>query len=106
MLQQLIELSLPRKRGLRSAIPEFDFKEKCLFCGEDANVKTEKKKSPNKRDIQVVRPFRTQDTIVNPTEKRNDEWSEEVGRRINIKGDLTCSRDKISPHKMLSSLHK
>ena len=38
----------PKKKGLRSVIPEFDFKEKCLFCGEDANVQTEKKKTPNK----------------------------------------------------------
>ena len=62
MLQQLIDLS-PKKKGLRSAIPEFDFKEKCLFCGEDGNVQTEKKKIPNKRDIQDVRSFRPQDTI-------------------------------------------
>ena len=81
MLQQLIDLS-PKKKGFRSAIPEFDFKEKCLFCGEVANVQTEKKKTPNKRDIQVVRSFRTQDPIVKATEKRNDEWSEKVGGRI------------------------
>ena len=81
----------PKKKVLRSNFPDFDFKRKCFLCGENADVQSEKKKEIGKRDVQVVRSFRTEHTIQNATVTRSDEWGTDVARRMSTIGDLIAA---------------
>ena len=50
-----------------------------------------RKKEIGKRDVLVVRSFRTENTIQNATVTRSDEWGADVARRISTIGDLIAA---------------
>ena len=66
------------KRTLRSEEPNFSFKENCLFCGTPDRYEGKKKQF----ELMHVRTLVIDDTLLGTCDNRNDEWAEQVRRRI------------------------
>lgn len=81
--------------GLRSSQPLFNFKLKCLFCAETINekfyAKEKKKPKQRRREVHPVRSLQFSSTVVNAAKKRNDEWGNNVFRRIINTSDLVAA---------------
>lgn len=75
--------------SLRSGQPTFEFKTKCFFCTETYDEEKESKKPYAKRKtVFNVRTTSFLDSIIAHGQKRNDEWGNDVIRRICTVGDL------------------
>ncbi|CAK1580968.1 unnamed protein product [Parnassius mnemosyne] len=75
--------------SLRSGQSQFDFKTKCFFCTEEHDEEAERKKPYSKRrTIIKVRTTTFHNSVLLRGQERNDEWGNDVVRRICTVGDL------------------
>lgn len=80
---------------LRSQVPDFDFKKKCVICAEDADVVKEKKKPQNRRDdIRVIHTIGIKTTIVNAAHARNDDKGRIILSRVEGEFDLVAAEGR------------
>lgn len=86
--------SPPRTRA-RSGEPIFCFKKFCLFCGDEANEETEKKKAQNiRRTIYRVTTLSFKDNILKVAHNRSDDVAKAVIARIQYEYDLVAAEAK------------
>ena len=78
---------------LRSSLAPFNFKTACLFCGNDADSKTARKKPLHKRDVvhQVMTEKMFVDSIRFSAEQRCDAWGDIVRARVDSVFDLVAA---------------
>lgn len=67
---------VPRTRQSTSA---FEFEKQCIFCAEICDID---ERHPNRPQVFKVVYLRYRDTLLEICDKRDDEWAEEVRRRI------------------------
>lgn len=84
-----------QSREKRSSAPIFVFKEKCLFCAEDASenfVCQQTKKPSGKREVvSLVSTMNFKNHILEVAQGRGDKWGEDVSSRIRYVSDLVAS---------------
>lgn len=77
----------------------FDFKSKCLFCGDKCDIASEKKRNVHKRrEIWEVRVLHLKKKISDFAKQRKDEWGEKVFKRVN--SVLCLVAEEARYHKM------
>jgi len=67
------------KMTTRKSIDTFNWKEHCLFCGEECHIDT---KHPERRPIFEATFLHYRDSILGYCESRNDSGAEDVKRRV------------------------
>ena len=81
------------KKTLRSSMIQFNFKQHCLFCGDDCDMTIEiKKPLARRKSIHKVRTITTcKSTIANAGSERGDEWGQLVLSRVQSGIDLVAA---------------
>lgn len=79
----------------RSSVPTFEFKKKCFFCCgtiDEAFQKKQQKKPLGKREVvSYVRTLEMKNSIFKAAGEREDDWSDQVLRRISTAGNLVAA---------------
>ncbi|PZC75227.1 hypothetical protein B5X24_HaOG206534 [Helicoverpa armigera] len=87
------KISPPRTRTRVSE--SFCFKNYCLFCGNEANEETEKKKAQHlRKKIYNVTTFNFKESLLKLVKDRSDDVSKAVFARINFEYDLIAAEAK------------
>ncbi|XP_060064476.1 alpha-(1,3)-fucosyltransferase C-like [Ylistrum balloti] len=73
--------------SLRSRNEQFNFRDPCLFCGQDAKLNDKKRGI----DVYPVRTLLFQSVLLDICRQRSDMWSSEVEKRINMALDLPAA---------------
>ena len=77
-------------KTLRSCVSQFDFKNDCLFCGEEASEDV--KLAVNRRkSISRVETIEYREKVVNYSTERNDKWGDLVLSRVQSSIDLIAA---------------
>ena len=77
--------------ALRSSKTVFSFRTHWLFCGNQANVRTNEKYKREGQDVFQVRTLLLQDSIKTAASNRDDKWAEDVLHRIQSVVDLPAA---------------
>ena len=80
---------------LRSSKTVVNFRTHCLFCGNRANVQTNKKYEREEQDVFRVRTLLLQDSVT-AASYREDKWEDEVSDRIRSVVDLPAAYELYS----------
>ena len=74
---------------------QFNFKQQCLFCGDDCDMTIETKKPlARRKSIHEVRTMTCKSTIANAASERGDEWGQLVLSRVQSVIDLVAGEAK------------
>ena len=79
--------SVNAKKYTRTQSSKFNWKENCLFCGETC---VEDKKHPDRKKMRMATTIPFKERLIFACQKRDDEWGEEVGRRVTNCNDLVA----------------
>ena len=82
----------PKKKPLRSSMIQFNFKQHCLFCGDDCDMTIETKKPvARQKSIHEVRTMTCKSMIANAASERGGEWGQLVLSRVQFVIDLVAA---------------
>lgn len=81
-------------RQLRSEQKAFDFKNHCLFCGEEAKPPDVKYPAHRRRSVHNVETVRTANKISDLIQERDDDWARTVHKRILNVVDLFAAESR------------
>lgn len=88
------KISPPRTRT-RVSESNFCFKKYCLFCGNEANEETEKKKAQHlRKKISCVTTLKFKESLLKLAKDRSDDVSKAVLERVNFEYDLVAADAK------------
>ena len=80
------------KNPYRSSMIQFNFKQHCLFCGDECDMAIETKKPlARRKSIHEVRTMTCKSTIANAASERGDEWRPLVVWRVQSVIDLVAA---------------
>ena len=80
---------------LRSATPNFDIRNNCLYCGENIMADyVEKKALARRRSVSEVNTLNYVNTVMKYAAKRNDEWGNKVRIRVQLVNNLVAEQAK------------
>lgn len=88
-------VSPPKKKFRTRVSTNFDWKNKCFFCGEDADISKEKKKNKNqRRQISIVTNTNVQNTVMQIIVQSKDIHCREILKRVSGVMDLSAVEAK------------
>ncbi|XP_028418322.1 uncharacterized protein LOC114543611 [Dendronephthya gigantea] len=91
-IKAVLQPSPKKQKTLRSSMTQFNFKQHCLFCGDDCDISIETKKPlARRKSIHEIRTITCKTTIANAASERDDEWGQIVLSRVESAIDLVAA---------------